>query len=1154
MRIPYVIDNQVYRLADVLNALLKEHKGRSLDVASAYFTVGGFGLLKDGLSDLGSFRLLLGADPVSGEQLGLRPAADLVKGLVQKDINDLPFDAEMLKLVEDLIAYLRLPHVSIRLYKEGFLHAKCWLFYKDRPQGSWDRFQPTVGIVGSSNFTVPGLTSNRELNLSHKTLLSGEEVLDDLKSPPEAPEPAAVKTGKEEDASGGVADGTSAKELEELRAVKSAVGARAIADLDRWFEAHWQEAKDFKKALIELLDASKFGRKEYTPYQVYMKALFEYFKDDLAPQGPQETRTAVELTEFQEDAVKKARKILSKYDGVMIADSVGLGKTWIGKKLLEDFAYHMRQKALIVCPASLRDMWRQELLEAAIAVEILSQEELGREEFDPSRYADSDIVLIDESHNFRNRSAQRYGNMERLLGSNGGRGRDGFRKKVILLTATPINNDLFDLYNQISLISLQDRSYFSACGIGDVYRYFLKARRGAGRIGSGQGNGIGMVQGAFSLFNLLEEIVIRRTRPFIRKAYPETTIRGKRITFPERRLKTIQYNLEEAYSGIYNDAVLGIESLKLAPYDLESYKKAGAEVDEFEAGRGQALVGIFKSRYLKRFESSIDAFRVSVSRALQFLKTFESYFLDGRLMRSSEFHKAVRYVESEDEEDDATPRSLADEIEASEEAKDVLDAMEEVDMADYDLRKLHEAVQHDVEVLSRIWQRVKDIGPENDAKLGRLKQLLLNDLRGKKVLIFSYYKDTARYLYRHLGHPDNPAATAFRVQLGNVAIRRMDSGADPKERARIIQGFSPRSNKKPEWIGTDKEIDILISTDVLSEGQNLQDCGFLINYDLHWNPTRMVQRAGRIDRIGTEFEELRIYNMFPDRGLEQLLHLVESLSRKIEGIDRAGFLDASVLGEVVHPRNFNTLRRIQEEDGTVIEEEEQFAELASSEFLKQQLKALLDSGGKEMLESLPDGIHSGLVKPRARGVFFYFQAVDPKGDKHRFWKYLDLKEAKITDNRYLIANLIACEKDRPRVVDPEIFNSIFDHQERVVGDILRSFEEQRALQTTPRQIDPLQQTAVTVIQTYLNHPEVERPRAVTAIRFLNQPMLTFQVKRLRSVYETFQKDKNIGTLLGAIETMAEEVGNGPEERKSREPALSLGRSDLRLICFDIVSG
>ena len=148
-------------------------------------------------------------------------------------------------------------------------------------------------------------------------------------------------------------------------------------DLEKWFEARWGDGRDFKQELIDILDASKFGRVEYSPYQVYLKALYEYLKDDLKAEAAPSTRSAVELAEFQEDAVKKARKILARYDGVMVADSVGLGKTWIGKKLLEDFAYHLRQKALIICPAGLRDMWKRELAEAAISGTIISQEGIG---------------------------------------------------------------------------------------------------------------------------------------------------------------------------------------------------------------------------------------------------------------------------------------------------------------------------------------------------------------------------------------------------------------------------------------------------------------------------------------------------------------------------------------------------------------------------------------------------------------------------------------------------------------------------------------------------------------------------------------------------------------------------------------------------------
>lgn len=242
----------------------------------------------------------------------------------------------------------------------------------------------------------------------------------------------------------------------------------------------------------------------------------------------------------------------------------------------------------------------------------------GQADFSAEEYGNADVVLIDESHNFRNRNAQRYESLERIISLNAGKGQAGERKKLILLTATPINNDLFDLYNQIILFTRGDRSYFSSAGIGDLYRYFLAARRN-----SDDSHGI------TALFNLLEEIVIRRTRQFIKRVYPDATIEGKKIHFPERKLKTEYYNLENTYSGIYEQIVTGTGTLKLAPYNLESYKKAGVKKDEFEEGREQALVGIFKSRYLKRFESSIAAFRISIKRALEFQKTLSRSYLTG---------------------------------------------------------------------------------------------------------------------------------------------------------------------------------------------------------------------------------------------------------------------------------------------------------------------------------------------------------------------------------------------------------------------------------------------------------------------------------------------------------------------------------------------
>jgi superfamily II DNA or RNA helicase len=1138
MNIPFVIDNQQHKMADVLNALLHHQRGHSLDIATAYFNVGGWQLLCDGLNGLGNFRLLLGDEPEAGSDLGMREiGAKPVKGLI-RDLARETFNEKTLRLVEDLVAFLHQENVQVRLYTQGFLHAKCYIFYSG---GGFERFIPVAAIVGSSNFTRPGLQTNKELNLTHRANLTPEEV-----------EPERVK---------GLLESSERKRLGQLGEFERVTAANvpgvlAINELAEWYERQWEAARDFKDELIDLIDSSKFGRKEYTPYQVYMKAIFEYFRDDLDNEADSaaSTRSAVELSEFQEDAVKKARKILASYDGVMIADSVGLGKTWIGKKLLEDYAYHQRYKAVVICPAALQKMWHDELLSAGIAVRIVTQEALGRDEFDISDVQDADILLVDESHNFRNRNAQRYENLERILAANNRRGKiSGERKKLILLTATPINNTVFDLYNQVNLFTGGDRSYFAAAGIGDLNRYFQVARR----VNQQQESGI-------ALFNLLEEVVIRRTRPFIKEAYPNATIKGHPISWPERKLKTIRYNLEATYGGIYDKLVNRIEGLKLAPYRLETYKKQGIIRDQFEEGREEALVGIFKSRYLKRFESSVDAFRISIRRALEFLETFESYILDGKVLDSASFQKAMRFLAREDEEDDATPSSLSEQLDAHVEARQFIETLPTLNAELYDLKRLHNDLRKDVNALREIWHDIAAITPAEDAKLEKLKALLAGELKGQKVLIFTYYKDTARYLYRQLGS-DDPAAVQWRASAGEPRIRRMDSGADARERARLVAQFAPHANNKPEIAGSDNEIDILISTDVLSEGQNLQDCGVLINYDLHWNPTRMVQRAGRIDRIGTNFDTLWVLNMFPDEGLEKLLGLVESLSRKIASIDQSGFLDASILGEVVHPQNFNTLRRIEEEDGKVVEEQEQFVELVSSEFLLQNLKNLLDSGMRQMLENLPDGIHSGLMRQEAKGIFFYFTAQRNVGaslagarpSRQHYWRYIDLSEdwrgGRIEDNRYVITNLIQCQPDMLRFVPVDGEVDIFALQEKVIASIVQSSAEQVAVEAAPKLLDPIQQTIATTLRGYINSPAVSRKEVIAAIQWLNEPQPGVYIKALRKAYEAFSTNGQIDELLTVVKSIGTDAA-APEDSKagssvSKSP---VRREDLKLVCFDYV--
>ncbi|MCB9122347.1 MAG: helicase [Caldilineaceae bacterium] len=1132
-RIPYVIDNIETNLADVLNELLTGQHHPQVDIATAYFSVRGFEMVQETLPGVRHFRLLLGDNPQDASAVGLQPDS---RAYLRSELNAEPLTEKTQRLVEDLIRFLRREDVEVRLYlghapgengRRTFLHAKCYLIYGGRgaQQTLIDYLNPLVGIVGSSNFTGPGLRHNNELNLVHKTLLEQDEVDDQVAR-------SEVAHHKQRQLNARIS-------LENQLLLKSEVGARAILDLARWFDARWREAGEFKEELIELLEDSKFGGREYTPYEIYMKALYEYFRDDLdGDVGQTVTRSAVELSEFQEDAVKKARRILARYDGVIVADSVGLGKTWIGKKLLEDYAYHMRQKALVICPASLRTMWQRELASATIAATVISQESLGQDNFDLRAFADVDVILVDEAHNFRNRHVKRYQTLETLLAANGRRGRDGGRKKLILLTATPINNNIFDLYNQINLFAGNDRTYFAAAGIGDLYKYFLAARRDS------------IDQGSIRIYNLLEEVVIRRTRQFIRRAYPDATINGKRISWPARQLRTIEYDLQATYEGFYTDIVRRIDQLNLAHYNLESYKASNVVRDDFEVGRQQALVGIFKSRFLKRLESSIDAFRISIRRALEFIKTFDEYIQDDIVLDAASFAIAMRLLDQETADDDnGTPTSRAGEIDASEAAREIIASLPRLKSSEYNRRAIHHDLVRDIDNLTAIWYSIDKLGLKEDDKLQALKDLLAGDLSGHKVIVFSYYKDTGRYLYRALTGPENEG---WRAAMGNPTIRRIDSDVAPADRVRLVERFAPVASGRPEIAGTEDEIDILIATDVMSEGQNLQDCGYLINYDLHWNPTRMVQRAGRIDRLGSSYDVLTIFNMFPEKELEQLLGLVESLTKKIDVINQTGFLDASVLGEVVTPRDFNTLRRIADEDNSVVEEQESFLELASSEALLAELQRVLASEAQQWLTTLNDGIHSGLRRQQASGIFFYYTAPHPDSGRLHFWRYYDAFRREIVDNRYQIMQLIACGPETPRYPPPYEDLDVFDLQEKVIDGILKDFTHQQAATIVNKPVAEEQNIASGILLEQSHNPVTDRNEIKELRRFLKQPMVGASIQKLRTGLKEYSARSDIAALLDTIRALhadQEFVAESPE----RPQRIIITRPDLHLVCYEYIS-
>ncbi|MEM3489218.1 MAG: helicase-related protein, partial [Nitrososphaerota archaeon] len=816
-----IIDNsEGNKLVGFLNSALKENAKTNLDIATAFFNIKAFAMIKDNLNGVTRFRLLLGKPPKiqNGSTLG-----DILLEKIKREIERFDLSKDSDATVKSFITFLKRDNVEVKLF-EKFLHGKAYIFD--------DRI-----VIGSSNFTAAGLTRYGELNTWGQ-------------------QSQAIYTRKE------------------------------------WFEKFWAESRDFKSDLIKLLEDSRFGSKQYSPYEIYIKTLYELQKDDIKeeqkgekdkPKGLPETK--VNLAQFQEDAIARIWTRMKKYGGCIVADSVGLGKTWIAKKILEQIGYYERKNILVICPAQLREMWRTELKKIDIKENILSQEDLASESYLEKakralggRMDNVELIVVDESHNFRNPLSNRWENFFSLVHDN--ISVNGKKPYMLFLTATPINNSPWDLYWQIMLLVLMDRSAFVKENIPDLFKFFKEAQRTP------------------SILNdLLNEISVRRTRDYIIENYPDAFIirdlpngevEEQKVTFPKRILENVNYKLDSAYKGMYKEIADTItEKLKMAYYKILEYRKEPLKTEEerLALGRMVAIGGIFRTILLKRLESSVDSFRKSISNHIRFLEELKIYLKSGKLLTKKSYLKYLFNVYDEQEDGDLK--------------KD----LEDFRIDEYRTDDLLKDIDIDISLLNGILEKVNKIRPEDDSKLNVLKEKLLDLSKSGQIVLFTYYADTLNYIYSEIMKDRRFSRLKVEAISSSGATSK-----SPMERETIIERFFK------------KEVDIILSTDVLSEGQNLQTAKFLINYDLHWNPTRMIQRAGRIDRIGSPFKEIFVYNFFPEDELEELLKLVEILQNKIISIDEAIGLDETILGEEIHPKVFGIIRRIKGKDEKVFAE------------------------------------------------------------------------------------------------------------------------------------------------------------------------------------------------------------------------------------------
>ena len=1042
-----IIDNSDVKLADFLNSILKEIPETQLDIATAFFNIQAYAFVKDNIQGVKRFRLLLGKAPEIRNDVTL---GDILLKFIKEEVEGFDLSREKDNLVKNFIVFLNKDNVEIRLYDKEFLHGKAYIFDQ-------------LVVVGSSNFTPSGLTHNTELN-------------------------------------------------------SVSLEAEAQYVRTQWFEKFWNEAKDFKNELIRLLEESRFGTKEYSPYDVFIKSLYELQKDDIDIAEPAKQSddtlppSRVNLAEFQEDAVRRIFTRLKKYRACMVADSVGLGKTWVAKRVIEEFGFYRRKKFLIVCPAQLRGMWREAVKDLILAESIISQEELAASDFlEKATQAvggelkEVSLIVVDESHNFRNPLSNRWENLFTLIMDHIAQG--GNRPYILFLTATPINNTIWDLYWQIMLLMLSNQKAFIKEGIPDLMKFFKDIDKA----------------GDPTLLNdLMNEISIRRTRDYIKQNYPDAEINGVKIKFPKRILENINYQLDRAYQGLYSEISKTIsEKLTMAYYRILEYKKTEklSPAEEMTLGRMVALDGIFRTILLKRLESSVEAFRKSVANHMLFLENLKEHLNKGKLLTKKTFY---RYVLNFDEDT----------------FENFLDELEDIKIEDFRKEELLMDIEKDISIFKEMNDRVSSIDAHADSKLKELKKILLKLCEDGQVVVFTYYADTLDYIYKNLSED---------IQFSKFNIEK-------------ISGRITSANRRSDIVNNfmNGNIDILISTDVLSEGMNLQKARYLINYDLHWNPTRMIQRAGRIDRIGSPFDEIYVYNFFPEEELEDLLRLVEVLQNKIRSIDSSIGLDATVLGEEVNPKVFGIIRRIKDKDETVFDELEQEV-FGGGERFYQPLMDYLKTRLAQELESIPLGIYSGLRRG-INGIFFYHKY----GDDFNFWHLYNLTTGEIIKNKTKILDFIACPPDEKRVI-PDFFEKVYDINEEIIKDIETIYKEVEQSELVDPSLveltrdrskkfvsDIIREIDLVLDEYLLDFPEdkeVERRWEILKERLLSTGLTKRRLQKLRALWKDYKNNhKNWKELMRNIsEFMEGKLSVEKEKLQPYKPSL------LRLVAIDFIS-
>lgn len=763
------------------------------DILVGYFRTSGFFKMYDAMKDVEKIRILVGLNvdrytvkiidkannEVAFEKMTTKEAKEAFDNDIVTEFKKSETTSQIEQGVRTFVEWLKNGKLELRMYVDAPIHAKVYIMRKNM-----EKVPDTYGsvITGSSNFSEAGLQNNLEFNV----------------------------------------------ELKDSRDVEFALEK---------FEELWEKSVPITEQYIDTVEKKTWLRNDITPYEIYLKTLYEFFKeeinadkdllgDDLLPDGYMRLQ-------YQLDAVVQARKILESYNGVFISDVVGLGKTYICAMLAKSLP---KGRKLIICPPVLVDYWKEVLQEFDVAAEVQS---LGKLESILDKGVDKyKYIFIDEAHRFRNQGTESFSNLHKIC----------YGKKVVLISATPINNYSSDIENQLYLF--QPKHDSTIIGLRDLEAFFKELHRKENKFSKGSQQYVDQLRANSEEIRdrILRHVMIRRTRGEIMQFYADDLAK-QGLSFPKLGTPIpIAYEFDDDTNMVFNETVDVIKNFKYSRYKPLTYLKDTKKFASLLAAQHN-MGGFMKSILVKRLESSFFAFKNTLGRFQLSYEKFIDMYDEGEVYISK---KVDVYDLLDSGDDDKLMKLVEDETVMHFKSEEFQDQF--IKDLRWDLNKLR--------YLSQMWETIT-----KDPKLNQFKEDLQKNkkFKGNKKIIFTESKETAEYLKRELESLFGDRVIAYTGASSMVL------------KAAIEESFNPKMKDKEN-----DQYDVLVTTDVLAEGINLHRANALVNYDLPWNPTRIMQRVGRINRVGTEFEEIFVFNFFPTAQSSKHLQLKDRIIEKIQ--------------------------------------------------------------------------------------------------------------------------------------------------------------------------------------------------------------------------------------------------------------------------------